>query len=82
MHGVLVVRGDGSMSLVSAKDACEKVGVTEHKVRFTSTVTLTDAGHVAATRERIAQLIKAGLSDTDYKVRDEKLYRFGIPLLS
>ena len=39
------------------------------KIRFTSTVTLTDAGHVSSTRERIVELVKGALVDTDYKVK-------------
>ncbi len=65
-----MVKGDGSMSLTSAKDACERLGVKEHKVRFTSTVALSDAAgsSVSATRDRIALMIRGALSDTDYKV--------------
>ena len=39
------------------------------KIRFTSTVTLSDAGHVSSTRERMVELVRGALADTDYKVR-------------
>ena len=42
------------------------------KIRFTSTVTLTDAGHVSSTRERIVELVKGALVDTDYKVKTKE----------
>ena len=69
LHGVLMVKNDGSMAIKTAKDACDELGVEEHKIRFTSTVTLTDAGHVSSTRERIVELVKGALVDTDYKVK-------------
>ena len=38
------------------------------QIRFTSTVTLSDAGHVSSTRERMVELVRGALADTDYKV--------------
>ena len=33
LHGVLMVKNDGSMAIRSAKDACDELGVEEHKAR-------------------------------------------------
>ena len=32
LHGVLMVKNDGSMAIRTAKDACDELGVEEHKV--------------------------------------------------
>ena len=32
LHGVLMVKNDGSMAIRTAKDVCDELGVEEHKV--------------------------------------------------
>ena len=34
LHGVLMVKNDGSMAIRTAKDACDELGVEEHKVLY------------------------------------------------
>jgi integrator complex subunit 11 len=68
LHGVLVMRENGSLTLVDADEACTDLGLAKHTIRFTSTISLTDAGSVQATQARLAELVKASLADSDYQV--------------
>lgn len=72
LHGVLVMRDTGTgpgaaLTLLDPDEAATELGIEKHTIRFTSTVSLSDAGPVENTRQRIAALIRSQLSDTDYK---------------
>ena len=53
LHGVLLMRGDGSLTLHQPEEALAQLGVRQHTVRFTSTVSLAGA---ASTEESLARL--------------------------
>lgn len=53
LHGVLVMKSDGSLCLEDPDSAVSQLGLANHTVRFTSTVTLSDSGEVAATLGRL-----------------------------
>jgi len=53
LHGVLVMKSDGSLCLEDSDTAVSQLGLANHTVRFTSTVTLSDSGEVSATLGRL-----------------------------
>ncbi|GAB6022933.1 Integrator complex subunit 11 [Chamberlinius hualienensis] len=64
MHGVLMM-GDTNLQLVDAEEAMQTIGLTPHKIRFTSTLIIEDPGPASKTTERIYQLIKFHLKEYD-----------------
>ncbi|KAI0241299.1 Integrator complex subunit 11 [Lamellibrachia satsuma] len=61
IHGALVMR-DSSFRLMEPRQAMKELGLPEHEIRFTSTLTLEDSGQPTKTADKIYQLIKRQFS--------------------
>lgn len=61
------------------EEACKDLGISEHTLRFTSTVLLTHVGPTSEALNRIYELVLTELRDTDYKVvADESLMQISV----
>ncbi len=72
LHGVLVMM-DNKLRIMDPDDACQELGLDKHTIRSTSTVLLKHVGPLAGAQERVFDLVKSMLQDTDYKpvIEDE-----------
>lgn len=61
-HGALVMRGT-KLQLIDPGQALKELGLEEHNLRFTSTVTLDEEGPTSQTAERIYQVVKSNLKE-------------------
>jgi integrator complex subunit 11 len=73
LHGVMLVRGDGSFTLEEPQAAAAQLGVTPHTVRFTTKVSLEDGGEVEAMLGRVQAAAQARLQGSGCSlVRDSE----------
>jgi len=63
MHGALVMQ-EGRLRLLDASSAMKELGMTEHTLRFTSTITLAYDGSQTKTAETIFQMIRSKVKDS------------------
>jgi len=68
LHGVLVMRADGSLTLEEPEGVISQFGVQQHTVRFTSTVTLRDQGTLQQSLARLQEVSQARLEGSSFKV--------------
>merc|ERR1719492_752524 len=68
LHGVLVMRADGSLTLEEPEGVISQFGIQQHTVRFTSTVTLHDQGTLEQSLARLQQVSQARLEGSSFKV--------------
>ena len=61
LHGVMVLRADGSFTLEEPEAAAAQLGVTPHTVRFTTKVSLTDSGEVEGVVARVVAAARGAL---------------------
>ncbi|KAL5020613.1 hypothetical protein ScPMuIL_002306 [Solemya velum] len=64
LHGALVMRGN-KLRLIDPGQALCELGLEEHQLRFTSTVYVEEDGPPTKTADKIYQLIKSKVSDTN-----------------
>ncbi|ELT95478.1 hypothetical protein CAPTEDRAFT_151615 [Capitella teleta] len=57
LHGALVMR-EQAMKLVEPREAMKELGLNEHDVRFTSTLTITDNDSVAEMAEKLMKIFR------------------------
>lgn len=62
MHGTLIIK-EGSLRLVSPEQALKELGLTEHHLRFTCSVTIQDSHKDQETLNRIYSHLKSILKD-------------------
>ncbi|XP_078616191.1 integrator complex subunit 11-like [Branchiostoma floridae x Branchiostoma japonicum] len=62
LHGALIMK-ENSLRLVSPSQAMRELGLKEHEIRFTSTVTIHDPQPTQATVERLYTHLKGTLKD-------------------
>ena len=68
LHGVLVMRGDGSLTLQEPGSVISQFGVQQHTVRFTSTVTLHNQGTLEQSLLNLQQVAQARLEGSSFQV--------------
>jgi len=68
LHGVLVMKSDGSLTLEEPEVVLNELGVTPHTVRFTSTVSLSDSGPLSGALARLESAAESRLGGTGSKV--------------
>ena len=68
LHGVLVMRADGSLTLEEPEGVISQFGVQQHTVRFTSTVTLHHQGTLEQSLARLQGVAQARLEGSSFKV--------------
>jgi len=68
LHGVLVMKADGSLSLEDPEAVISQYGIQQHNVRFTSTVTLHNQGEGQGGFTRLHDLVTAQVTGTHLKV--------------
>jgi len=69
LHGVLVMKSDGSLCLEDSDTAVSQLGLANHTVRFTSTVTLSDSGEVSATLGRLQRAAAARMGGANLQLQ-------------
>ena len=67
LHGVLVMKADGSLSLEDPEAVISQYGIQQHNVRFTSTVTLHNQG-AGEGFTKLHDLVTAQLAGTHLKM--------------
>jgi len=68
LHGVLVMRSDGSLTLEEPDNVISQFGIQQHTVRFTSTVTLHDQGTLEQSLAKLQQVAQARLDGSSFQV--------------
>jgi len=68
LHGVLVMKADGTLSLEDPDTVISQYGVEQHSVRFTSTVTLHNQGSLEESFTKLEELIQTKLRGTPFKL--------------
>jgi len=67
LHGVMVMKADGSLTLEDPETVISQYGIEQHNVRFTSTVTLHHQ-HTEEGFSRLHELVQAQLVGTPFKL--------------
>lgn len=62
LHGALVMRGN-RLQIIDPSQALKEMGVEEHHLRFTSTISIEEEGPANKVAEKIYQLVKRKLKD-------------------
>lgn len=62
LHGALVMRGN-RLQIIDPSQALKEMGVEEHHLRFTSTISIEEEGAANKVAEKIYQLVKRKLKD-------------------
>ncbi|XP_062576833.1 integrator complex subunit 11-like [Saccostrea cucullata] len=62
LHGALVMRGN-RLQIIDPSQALKEMGVEEHHLRFTSTISIEEDGPANKAAEKIYQLVKRKLKD-------------------
>ncbi|CAB3363512.1 Hypothetical predicted protein [Cloeon dipterum] len=71
LHGVLVMKDNAStMCLMDVEQACREAGIARHVLRFSSTITVDDAGPSSKTTDKLYQMIKSHLDDFNVHLID------------
>ena len=68
LHGVMVMKADGSLSLEDPEAVISQYGIQQHNVRFTSTVTLHNQGEGQGGFTRLHDLVTAQVTGTHLQV--------------
>jgi len=69
LHGVLMMKPDGSFTIVDPEVVCKEYDLGIHTVRFTSTVSVQSELPVAGIVDRLLEEVKPVLENTDYTVQ-------------
>jgi len=68
LHGIMVMKSDGTLTLEEPETAITQLGVQQHTVRFTSTVTLQDQGGLDAALTKLQEAAQAKLKGSSFTV--------------
>jgi len=68
LHGVMVMKSDGTLTLEEPEAAITQLGIQQHTVRFTSTVTLQDQGEIEEALARLQEAAQAKLEGSSFTV--------------
>ena len=69
LHGVLVMKADGSLSLEDPESVISQYGIQQHNVRFTSTVTLHNQGTLDQSLARLQEVVQNKIVGTPFKLQ-------------
>ena len=69
LHGVLVMKADGSLSQEDPESVISQYGIQQHNVRFTSTVTLHNQGTLDQSLARLQEVVQNKIVGTPFKLQ-------------
>ena len=68
LHGVLVMKGDGSLSLEDPETVMAEYGLRQHTVRFTHTISLHQQDSLESSLAMLHSLMETHLAGTHFKL--------------